>query len=614
MIRLPARTAVAICLLSTVAAGHAEVTLTRGTNFSIDVAADGRIVFDLLGTIRTVPAGGGVADEIPGGPGEARNPRWSPDGAAIVFQARDGGQEQLWTWRDGDPAARRLSSGGYFDHQPDWHPDGERVVFSSDRDEDGFDIWELDVPTGLAWRLTSLPGDETQPAWSADGENLVFIRQHDDEWSLVLRRRGGVEQVLLSSSVRISSPSWRPDGSLITFLRHEPGAISTDMVILSDPLIIRPLIEKEDFFVAPVAWRNRQSMFYTANGQIRQRNFNSWTSRNIPFRATYLPPSAKRPTAVEARELPVLNSPDRRWVLRAARLFDGVGGGYRNGLDIVIEGSRIAAVEERRDRTGTIVVDMGDLAVLPGFIDAWATLPANPEPSLGPLLLSFGLTTIVADTDDAERLNETWSGEATPGPLVLGSDWRPELEAISAMNLGIDALPTSPLGIRYEDATLSASAGPATVFSGLADSHTPGLMQLLDSRQARLLGPGQPSVRRFSEAPQLASQASSIVLGSEPNGLGPGVGLHAEFRALSGAGLDGEHVLRTAGVNAAAALGLALQAGRIAPGSVADLVIVDGDPLAAVADALKVVGVVRNGRFFSAIGLIERRQAGESVE
>jgi len=41
---------------------------------------------------------------------------------------------------------------------------------------------------------------------------------------------------------------------------------------------------------------------------------------------------------------------------------------------------------------------------------------------------------------------------------------------------------------------------------------------------------------------------------------------------------------------------------------------VDGDPLANVADLQKVVGVVRNGRFFSAIGLIERARDAQSVE
>ncbi len=50
------------------------------------------------------------------------------------------------------------------------------------------------------------------------------------------------------------------------------------------------------------------------------------------------------------------------------------------------------------------------------------------------------------------------------------------------------------------------------------------------------------------------------------------------------------------------------------PGSRADLVLVNGDPLRNIADALNVVAVVRNGRFYSAVSLLERLAAGNNVE
>ena len=608
------RTCLAIVCLLAAAAAPAQVTLTRGTNFTIDVAPNGRIVFDLLGEIRVIPRGGGVAQPINGAPPAAKRPRWSADGKAIVFQAREDGQERLWLFRDDGGPAARLTAEQYFDQHPAWHPDGDRIVFSSARGDTGFDLWEMDLATRLSWRLSNLPGDETEPAWSANGENLVYIHRHEDTWSLRLRSRGQPERVLETSTTRLSSPAWRPDGSLVTFLRHGDDALVIEMAILSDPVLVRPLIENEDFFVAPVAWRNRQQMLYASNGLIRRRAFNSWTARNVPFRAEIFPVAAAPREPVRARELPAIDTPDGRLVVRAARVFDGVGGGYRENLDIVIEQGRIVALEPQADRTGTIVVDMGDLTALPGFIDTRARMSGDVDPSLGPALLAFGLTTLVADTEQADELNATWSSKETPGPLVLGADWLLELESVAAMNLSIDSLPASPRGIRYEDARLTDTSDPATVVSGLADSRTPGLAALLQSRQARLLRGYPTALRRYAEAPQLAAQSSSIVLGSAANGLAPGVGLHAELRALVGAGLDTEHALRTAGINAAAALGLGLQLGRIAPGASADIVPVDGDPLANIDAAINVVVVVRNGRFFSAIGLIERAQQGLSVE
>jgi hypothetical protein len=602
------RSGLAILILLGAAGAEAQVVITKGTNFSADIAADGRIAIDLLGKIWVIPAKGGAAQAITDGSLAARRARWSPDSRAIVYQARNGNQEQLWLYRQESGASENVSDGQFYDHHPAWHPDGERIVYASDRRDSGFDLWETDIATALTWRISNLAGDETEPVWSADGQDLAFIHRHNSRWSLMLRRRGQPDETLVTSDTRLSSPSWRPDGSLITFMRHREDGLSIDMAILSNPILVRPLITGEDFFVAPVTWADRHQLLYTANGLIRTRLFNSWTSTHVPFRATVYTEAPQQRTPVKARELPMTNEHAGELVVRVARLFDGIGGGYQEDRDIVIEGGRIRAIEEQRDRPGVIVVDMNDLTALPGFIDSHARLPASSNETLGPVLLTFGITTIVTDNDEADALNRRWSGKEMPGPRVLGADWQLDIDSMATVMLSADSLPTSPRGIRYEDARLGAVDEPVTILSGLADARTEGLPELLGSRQAGLLRGYPTAIRRFSESPLLPERSSSIVLGSRPNGLPPGIALHAEFRALSQAGLNQENVLRTAGINAAAALGLGLQAGRIAPGASADLVLVDGDPLADVTDALKIVGIIRNGRFFSTIGLIERTE------
>ncbi len=68
------------------------------------------------------------------------------------------------------------------------------------------------------------------------------------------------------------------------------------------------------------------------------------------------------------------------------------------------------------------------------------------------------------------------------------------------------------------------------------------------------------------------------------------------------------------GANAAAAMLADPYLGRIAIGAAADLVFVDGDPLGKLVDALNVVAVVRNGRFYSVSGLFDRARRAQSVE
>jgi len=556
----------------------ADETITRGNNLAVDTSSDGRLAMDLAGGIWVVPQGGGEADLVTTELSSARRPRWSPDASSIVYTAIADDDNGIWLHELANNTTRRLSDSSYFDLHPAWHPSGVRITYVSDRKGTGYDLWEVDVPTGLHWRLSSQAGDETEPAWSADGRDLVYVHHEDDQWSLVLRRLGESEEVLVSSTDRLAGPSWRPDGSLVTFWRESDEGTSLDMVILSQPRLVRRYADGEDFVAVPVSWLDRQRMFYSAGGVIRQRLFNSWSSKTVPFRATIVarPESYIEPVR---RSLARIDEPQGSIVIHAARLIDGLGGDYRQNVDIVIDGGRVRTVEAHADRPGAIVVDMGDLAVLPGLIDVHAHLPDDTDEATGPMLLAAGVTTIVGDHPDAEHLNTVWSGKDMPGPRILpAADW------------------------------------PVADFSGLADSNTPGIESLLRSRQARLIGFDDVVVRRFSEPPSIEYGATDMVLGSSPNGLPAGIALHAELRALVAAGLRQEQSLRAAGVNAAAALGVDPTLGRVATGAVADLVLVDGDPLQQVDDAINVVAVVRNGRFFSVAGLVDRVTAARTVE
>ena len=91
-----------------------------------------------------------------------------------------------------------------------------------------------------------------------------------------------------------------------------------------------------------------------------------------------------------------------------------------------------------------------------------------------------------------------------------------------------------------------------------------------------------------------------IVAGTDtPNA----INLHGELAAYVSAGMTPYEALKAATVNPAQAL--ALDAGTIEAGKLADLVIVDGDPLANVANAHKVRRVIANGRLYEMEQLIK---------
>jgi len=564
-------------LLAGVAIADTDV-VTRGSDLSADIAPDGRVVMDLGGDIWIVPPQGGAATAVTRGPGVVGSPRWSPDASSIAFEEVLGGLTGIRVYDLRADRVRNLSTDRTVELNPAWHPDGERIVFASARTGSGMDLWEVDLPTGLRWQLTHRAGDETEAAWSADGRDLVYVHRSADQWSLILRRLGESEETLVTSSEPLAAPSWRPDGSLITFCRDTASGRVIEMVILSQPRLVRRYAEGEAFERAPVSWLTRNHMVYTADGQIRQRQFDNWTSSPLPFRAIQRVREQAAPPV--RRQLPRINEPPGRFIIHAARLFDGVGNSYLYGRDVVIESGRIVAVEHHQDRAGVAVINLGDLSVLPGYIDSNAALARAMPAGYGALLLSTGVTTMVAQTDEAARLNARWSTKESPGPRLLDA----------------------------------ATWGNNTAAPAVADAATPGLDELLASRQASQFADVGPVARRFAGRVPSMFGITSLQLGSRDNGLPAGLALHAEFRARAATGLKPEQILRAAGVNAAAALGADPFLGRIAVGAVADLVFVDGDPLADIEDALNVVAVVRNGRFYSVVGLLERAASGTDVE
>jgi imidazolonepropionase-like amidohydrolase len=71
------------------------------------------------------------------------------------------------------------------------------------------------------------------------------------------------------------------------------------------------------------------------------------------------------------------------------------------------------------------------------------------------------------------------------------------------------------------------------------------------------------------------------------------------------AGLSPLQVLRSATVNGAKTMGLAREIGTIEPGKLADLVILDADPLADIGNTSRIHRVMKNGRIYAPVELMQ---------
>jgi len=111
---------------------------------------------------------------------------------------------------------------------------------------------------------------------------------------------------------------------------------------------------------------------------------------------------------------------------------------------------------------------------------------------------------------------------------------------------------------------------------------------------------------------RILGAGGGIILGSEAPLTPQGLGLHGEMRRLAASGIQPFQILKMAGLDAARVLGNGESMGLVRVGRQADLVILDGDPLADINAAANVAGTIVNGRYYSRKDLITPGHRGLS--
>ena len=833
-------------------ADMSEIRLTRGAGITATAAADGQLAaFGLAGRIWTMNPTDGLATQISADDELAQRPVLSNDGQWVAYEIRRDGFEQIMV-RKVDGSEPRQVTFGKFDHRsPAWTPTGSldgavgesrRLTMSANRGGH-FAAWEIDLDTLDLRKLTPGGGEERDPAWNRDGTQLAYVTDTAHGTALYAIAPGGKERKLLEERAQIRSPAWRPGGGLITYVREANGERQLRMLLLSSPAITKPISRFENVYPHPVAWLDRTTFLYTANGQIRRRRFGernaepvafeariaveryAWTQRepeltasdsrtavghngishaddgtvfvaalgdlwevdadgrlrrqltNDPYvdampalspderslafvsdrggslQVWRLDLESKRVrqltqengvalnprwvdggTAIEyaaaahaaaplftSKRMPVKGSsavtavtsatnarnngnappvlpltwqqfvPQGRRIIRAGRIFDGLGPGYLIEHEIVIEGDRIVAVRpwtNDGDSGGdgdADIIDARSRTVLPGLIDMSITQARLGDERLGRKYLGYGVTTIreaVTHPEEAIERRESWSSGRRIGPrLLLASGPCSEASADIDAALGYD---TVSIGICHSDgeddraamiaaihaAGVSARAGEplpdillganearlpssylagnehfaivagqlgTTVTSNLAPIGLPLLIndgeltgswqyqELFTHAEHRWYEGGwklrDTDRRRRRNALRARTGVltaavgggARLVIGSDAPLVPPGLGLHAELRLLTEAGLQPFEVLRMATLDAGRALGARDRLGIIKPGAFADLVIVDGDPLRNVRDAAKVWATIAGGRPYTRRELSARGVRPRSV-
>ena len=131
--------------------------------------------------------------------------------------------------------------------------------------------------------------------------------------------------------------------------------------------------------------------------------------------------------------------------------------------------------------------------------------------------------------------------------------------------------------------------------------------QVLEEKTLRRPGWWSPSAYSFA---LFAAQAAKIVAAGGRVGMGShgqfqGLGAHWEIWSIASGGMPRHDVLRVSTIFGADAIGMGKQVGSIEPGKLADLQVLDANPLDDIRNTNTVKFVMKNGRMYDAATMDE---------
>ena len=153
----------------------------------------------------------------------------SPSGH-IVFTCqvfKDQGTEQICLMNADGSGYRRLTTEDKIRHfYPSLSPNGKTVLYSAFVAQNNYDVYRLDLTTGVADRLSSLQGMDDAPEYSPDGDSIVYMHNSITKNTyeiFIMDHNGGNGGNI--SGINGWDPTWSPDGSAILFASDKSGSV-----------------------------------------------------------------------------------------------------------------------------------------------------------------------------------------------------------------------------------------------------------------------------------------------------------------------------------------------------------------------------------------------------
>lgn len=445
----------------------------------------------------------------------------------------------------------------------DLSPDGETIVF----DLLG-DLYTIPLTGGTARRITSGSGFDGQPRFAPDGASIVFVSDRSGSENLYLVDPDGenVRPLTTGRNQAYISPDWTPDGSYVVVSKQRD------------------------------LW-----LFHRDGGD------------GLRLTGREEAPTGRGAANAPANFMGASVTPDGRYIYAGARTGAA-------GYNQMLATTQIVMYDRETGRVATRSLNLGT-----------AFRPAV-SPDGRWLVYGSSLTETIKQYMAGDRRQRQWIAMAameqriTP-TLEGGLDFKKNLTEAMDGYAGIEhTLPIAPM---YNDAiSLLVASGTTYTPTLLVQYGGPWAENwwyehydiLSDAKLARFT-PFSELERRGLRRPQwfrdseysfelFAEQAKKLVEAGGRVGLGghgqlQGLGVHWELWSIASGGMAPMDALRVGTIFGAEAIGLQRHVGSIEGGKLADILVLDANPLDDIRNTNTVHYVMKNGRLYDGDTLAE---------
>ncbi len=165
------------------------------------------------------------------------DPVWSPGADAdggnyVVYESARDGQYDLYLLDVRTGMERQLTDSPASDINAFWHPDGTKLLFQSDRDRAGiFQIYELDLSAEdengfpVTTRLSDGEGNDRDAMYSNEGDRILFRRTASPDSSVIYVMDSDGQNVEMVSDPAgfASNAVWSPDDEIFAYQSNLDG-------------------------------------------------------------------------------------------------------------------------------------------------------------------------------------------------------------------------------------------------------------------------------------------------------------------------------------------------------------------------------------------------------